>query len=138
MKCLRPTHIAVERESGYHLVRSVTQMVSSKHRISGRTLEFVSCHDSFLALDGRGALSILDVSFKFARASCLVSGEPWSTVRVEQRGFGGILCLLRSGWGLGLRADKVQEKSQVHKCPVVCASLHRFGCRLRMLKFRRG
>ena len=37
-----------------------------------------------LALSNRGALSILDASFKFARASYLVSGEPWSTVRMEQ------------------------------------------------------
>ena len=32
-----------------------------------------------------GALSILDASFKFALGSYLVSGEPWSTVRMEQR-----------------------------------------------------
>ena len=45
-------------------------------------------------------LSILDASFKFARASYLVSGEPWSTVRMEQRASGGILCLLLSNWSL--------------------------------------
>ena len=50
----------------------------------------------FLALRNRGALSILDASFEFARASFLVSGEPWSTVRKEQRAPGMILCLLRS------------------------------------------
>ena len=55
---------------------------------------------SFLALSIRGALSILDARFKFARASYLVSGEPWSTVRMEQRTFGRILCLLRSDWSL--------------------------------------
>ena len=36
----------------------------------------------------------------FARASNLVSGQPWLTVRMEQGAFGGILCLLRSGWSL--------------------------------------
>ena len=55
---------------------------------------------SFLALSNRRALSLLDASFKFARASCLVSGEPWSTVRMEQRACGGILCLLLSDWSL--------------------------------------
>ena len=48
----------------------------------------------------RVALSILDASFKFARASHLVSGQPWLTVRIEQTAFGGILCLLRSDWSL--------------------------------------
>ena len=45
-------------------------------------------YESFLALSDRGALSILDASFKFARAACLVSGEPRSTLRMEQRAFG--------------------------------------------------
>ena len=56
-------------------------------------MELVNGHESFLALSNRGALSILDASFKFARASCLVSGEPWSTVRLDQRAFEGLLCL---------------------------------------------
>ena len=43
---------------------------------------------------------ILDASFKFARASYRVSGEPWSTVRKEQKAFGEILCVLRSDWSL--------------------------------------
>ena len=63
-------------------------------------MELVSGHDSFLTLGNQGALSILDDSFKFARACFLVSGEPWSTVHLEQGAFGGILCLLRSDWSL--------------------------------------
>ena len=63
-------------------------------------MELINGHESFLALSNRGALSILDASFKFARASYLVSGEPWSTVRMEQRAFGGILSLFRSDWSL--------------------------------------
>ena len=35
-----------------------------------------------------------------SRGVYLVSGEPWSTVRLERRAFGGILCLLRSNWSL--------------------------------------
>ena len=42
----------------------------------------------FLALSNRGALSILDVSFKFALASYLASGEAWSNVSKEQRTLG--------------------------------------------------
>ena len=63
-------------------------------------MEVVNGHESFSALSDRGALSVLDVSFKFARVSYLVSGEPGSTVRMEQRAFGGILCLLSSDWSL--------------------------------------
>ena len=43
----------------------------------------------FVALTNRGALSIPDASFTFARASYLVSGEPCSTVRREQKAFEG-------------------------------------------------
>ena len=57
-------------------IRSVLRTVSSRHRISGRTMELVNGHESLLTLSNRGALSILDASFKFARASFLVSGEP--------------------------------------------------------------
>ena len=68
--------------------------------MSGRAMELVSCRESFLALTNRGALSILDASFNFARASYLIAGESWSAVRTEQRAFGGILCLFRSDWSL--------------------------------------
>ena len=66
-------------------IRSGARMVSSRRRVSGRAMELVSVHERFLALSNLGgSLSILDASFKFARASFLVPGEPWSTVRVEQ------------------------------------------------------
>ena len=80
-------------------IRSVAQTVSSRRCIGGRAMELVNGHASFLAPSNRGALSIL-ASFKFARASYLVSGKPWSTVRMEQRSFGVVLCLLRSDWSL--------------------------------------
>ena len=51
-------------------------------------MELVNGHESFLALSSRGSLSVFDASFKFARASHMVSGEPWSTVRAEQIAFG--------------------------------------------------
>ena len=62
-------------------------------------MELVSGHESFLALSNRGALSILDASFRFGQASNLEAGEPWSTVRKEQRAIGEILPLPRD-WGL--------------------------------------
>ena len=81
-------------------MRSVGRTVSSRRRISSRAMEFVSGHESFVALSNRGDLSILNASFKFPRASYLVTVEPWSTVRLQQRACGGILCLLRSDWSL--------------------------------------
>ena len=81
-------------------IRSVAKTVSVRHRISGRATELINGHESLLALSDRGALPILDASCKFARAPYLVSGEPWSTVRMEQRAFGGIMCLFRSDWSL--------------------------------------
>ena len=56
-------------------VRSVARTVSSRRRIRWRAMELVHGHEFFLALSNRGALSILDASFKFARASFCVSGE---------------------------------------------------------------
>ena len=53
-------------------IRSVARTVSSRRRRSGRAMELVNGHDSFLAHSSRGALSILDASFKFARAFYLV------------------------------------------------------------------
>ena len=70
-------------------VRSVARTVSSRSRIASRAMELVSGHESFLTLTNRGAHSILDASFKFARASYRVSGEPWSTVRKELEYSGG-------------------------------------------------
>ena len=66
-------------------IRSVARTVSSQRRISGRAMELVNGHESFLALSNRGALSIFDASFKFAWASYLVSGEPWSTARIKTK-----------------------------------------------------
>ena len=57
----------------------VARAVSSRRRNSGRAMELVTGHESFLALSNRGALSILDASFKCARPSFLIAGEPWST-----------------------------------------------------------
>ena len=85
MKCHQPTRIAVERANGLARIRSVARTVSSRRRICGRAMELVNGYGSFLALSNRRALSILDASFKFAWASYLVAGEPWSTVRMEHR-----------------------------------------------------
>ena len=68
--------------------------------ISGRAMELIGDHESFLTLSNRSALSILNASSNFAQASYLVSGQPWLIVRMEQKAFGGILCLLRSDWSL--------------------------------------
>ena len=64
-------------------IRSVARTVSSRRLVSGRAMELVIGHESLLALTNRGALSILDACFKFARASSLVSGEPWSTANLS-------------------------------------------------------
>ena len=73
-------------------IRSVARTVSWRRRIGGRQWSRVC-----LGAQQSWALSILDASFKFARA---VSGEPWSSVRMELREFEGSQCLLRSDWSL--------------------------------------
>ena len=54
-------------------IRPAARTVSVPRRVSVRAMELISGHDSFLALSNRGGLSILDASFKFARALFLVS-----------------------------------------------------------------
>ena len=100
MRCVRPARIAVEQANGYHVfaqshLRSLRAVALAVGQWSSSMITSL-----FLALSNRGALSILDASFKFARASYLMSGKLWSTVRLEQRAFGGIFCLLRSDWSL--------------------------------------
>ena len=68
-------------------MRSVAWTVSSLRHISGPAIEPVNGHESFF-------------NFECAPASCLASGEPWSTVSFEQRAIGRILYLLRSDWSL--------------------------------------
>ena len=53
----------------------------------------------FLALSNRGG-SLKPCCKLHVRAAHLVSGEPWSTVRLDHGAFGRILCLLRSDWSL--------------------------------------
>ena len=80
MRCHQPNCIAVEQANGWH--------VSAQSRERSLRVVVVDGHESFLALSNCGVLSIFEASFKFARASYLVSGEPWSTVRKESRAFG--------------------------------------------------
>ena len=73
MTCLQPTRIAVEQENDNHaFVQSRGESLRAV-RIGGQAMELVNGHESFLTLSNRGALSIIDASIKFARASCLVS-----------------------------------------------------------------
>ena len=75
----------------------VARTISTRRRISSNAMELISGHESFLALSNRGALSILNARFKFARWSYLVSGQPFAIAEAS-------LCLFRSDWSL-LRLD---------------------------------
>ena len=88
----------------------LAQTISFRRRIGDRAMELVNGHESFLGLSNRGAVSILNVSFKFGRRRYLVSGETWSVVRIEQRAFGGILCLLHSNWSLRCASVKMHRR----------------------------
>ena len=74
-KCLQPTDNCCGTVKRISRIRSVARTVSSRRRIGWRAMELVNRHESFLALSNRGALSVLDTSFKFARASYLVLGN---------------------------------------------------------------
>ena len=117
MKCLHPTHISVKVANGCHGC-SVARNVSPRRRIGGRTMEFVIDHEYFLGLSNRGAFSIFDASFKFARAS----------IRVQE----------------GLSQLCVQRKEQLEESHVVFSVIRNFvgftsasvGCIGNGLRFR--
>ena len=129
----------MEQASGWHV--SISRADGLFALLHERAKEFVNGHESFLALSNRGALSILDDSFKLARAYYLDSGEPWSTLRIEQRASGRIICLFRSDWSLhrmraprrrrGMRSGFAFAEGPeglvraVTSCEVVCESLSR-------------
>ena len=73
--------------------------VSSRRRTGGLAVELVGGHESFLAHRNRGALSILDASFKFSQASYL-GQEGQGQLCAWNRAFEGILRLFRSDWSL--------------------------------------
>ena len=76
-------------------------------------MELVNGHESFLALCTRGVLSILGAGFKLAWASSLVAGEPWSTVRMEQRVFGEFyVCSEAIGVCAGLMSASVRMRQK--------------------------
>ena len=70
MMCDQPTRIEVERGERIARIRSVAWTIFARRRVSGRAMELVNGHESFLALSNRGALSILHASFKFAGPLC--------------------------------------------------------------------
>ena len=152
LKCLQPTRIAVERANGYHVfVQSHGRSLRAIASAVGR-FELVKGHDSFLALCNRGAFSILDARFKFARRLIWFEESHGQVCVWNKEHLGEFWCLLRSVWSLrwlyvcigrelrdrglgrmsraccegcsGLRTDKVQGKLQVHPWQVACAPLH--------------
>ena len=90
--------LQVERANGYHVFAQSHGTVSSRRRaLSGRAMELGNGRESFLGAHQSCSYlnSLTQASSSHGRRD-FVSGEPWSTVRMEQRTFGGILCLLRS------------------------------------------
>ena len=96
MECLQPTRIAVERANGYHVFvqshgRSLRAVALAGERWSSSMV---------MSLCWRSAIVGLSQSLMQASSSRgLLSGEPWSTVHMEQRVFGES-CLFRSDWSL--------------------------------------
>ena len=68
----------VEWENGITYA-PVAWTVSSRRRIGCRAMELVNGHESFLALSNRGALSIVDASFKCAFGAKSVWRNPMSS-----------------------------------------------------------
>ena len=79
VKCHQPTRLAVEWANGPHTFDQSRGRSLRAVAVAARRWRSSTVTSLFLALSNRGALSILDATFKFAQASCLVSGEPWST-----------------------------------------------------------
>ena len=85
LKCVQPAHL-VETKCAYSVSRAKSLCASMHQRPSDGP------HQWSRVFFRRSATVV--------RSSHLVSEEPWSTVRKEQRALGRILCLLRSHWSL--------------------------------------
>ena len=100
-KCHQPSRIAVKRTSVQHVF--VQSRGRSLRAVAVATGRWSSSTVTSLSFWGRSVFVVLSQSLTPAsssRASYLVSGEPWSTVRKEQRAFVRIQCLFRSDWSL--------------------------------------
>ena len=65
-------------------VRSVARKVSSRRRTSGRAMELINGHESYLSLINRGTLSILERVRLFWLQECLGQLCVWSKEHVEE------------------------------------------------------
>ena len=79
-------------------VRDAARAVAGRRTVSGRALEMLLGHETFLSLAVRAGLSIFHASYKFVHHSYLVAKPLWNSVREEQIAFAGLLPLLSSCW----------------------------------------
>ena len=136
------------------LMSDITYSVS--RRIGGLAMELVNGHESFLALTSRGALSILDASFKFANGAKsfwwnlmsssavigVIAGLTSASVHASEKGFAfevGEGCReLASEVGLVSERKRYRRSSRSTPCLAACASLHRARGQFGVFKFGRG
>ena len=101
MKFTQPTHIAVERASGYRAFDQSRGRSLRAVALAGGRWSFVNGQESFLAMSNRGALSTSDASFKFAERPAWFQESRCQLHVWNREHLGEIFCLLRSEWSLG-------------------------------------
>ncbi|CAE7489577.1 unnamed protein product, partial [Symbiodinium natans] len=82
----------------YHKLRQAIQGVLERKRVSGRILEVLVGHATFVALMNRHVLSVFNTVYRYINAHYHKPAPLWTTVREELSVFRGLMIFLHADW----------------------------------------
>lgn len=82
----------------YHKVHQAIQGLLQRKKVSGRILEVVVGHATFVALTCRSLLSIFNTTYRYIRATYYQPSILWKSVQKELFAFRSLMIYLHSDW----------------------------------------
>ena len=86
-------------QRGFTVCTKLFAAVLSRKKVSGRILEVIIGHATFVALTNRGLLSIFNTVYRFIRSNYHTPTILWKTVREELFVFRSLMIYLHADWG---------------------------------------
>ncbi len=83
----------------FHRLHQALAAILNRKKVSGRILEVVIGHATFVALTNRGLLSVFNTVYKFMRSHYYTPAVLWRTVREELFVFRSLMIYLHADWG---------------------------------------
>ena len=83
----------------YHKLRPAIGGLLARKKVSGRLLEVVSGHATFVGLTCRPVLSVFNTVYRYIRSHYERPATLWPTVRQELQAFRGLMVFLHADWG---------------------------------------